>query len=435
VEARTGPVAATETTGTRRRRAEVVDMKPPTRGRLRIYLGFASGVGKTYALLSEGRRRAKRGTDVVVACLETRGRPRTAALLKGLETIPYARTPFLGSFPEEIDLDALLGRRPEVVLLDELAHTNMPGSRHVMRWQDAEELLTAGIDVISTVDVRQLDSLRDVVEKITGVPSRETVPDAFVRLADEVEMVDIAPEELRDRMAHGDIYQAEQAETALAGHFRIGNLSALRELALLWLAATLAEDRQRYGLGGHVPAGSEARERVVVALTSGPDGEALIRRAARIAVRSAGDLLAVHVARPGGTAGTDRAALSAQRRLVQSVGGAYHELSDDDICAALLTFARAENATQLVLGATRRSWPSALLSRTGIRSQIIYGAAGIDVHITHTQTASSVPRRRVRRNRELRTADDRTGRFLPQAPATSSLRRRPMRLSTPSQLD
>jgi two-component system sensor histidine kinase KdpD len=408
-------------------------MKPPTRGQLRIYLGFASGVGKTYALLSEGCRRAERGTDVVVACLETRGRPRTAALLKGLETIPCAGTPFRGSFAEEMDLDAVLGRRPEVVLLDELAHTNMPGSRHVMRWQDAEELLMAGIDVVSTVDVRELDSLGDVVEKITGVPSRETVPDAFVRLAEEVEMVDIAPEELRDRMAHGDIYQAEQAETALAGHFRIGNLSALRELALLWLAATLAEDRQRYRLGGHVPGGSEARERVVVALTSGPDGEALIRRAARIAARSAGDLLAVHVARPGGTAGTDRAALTVQRRLVQSVGGAYHELSDDDICAALLTFARAENATQLVLGATRRSWPSALLSRTGIRSRIIYGAGGIDVHITHTQTASGVPRRRVKRN-GLRTADDGTGRFLAQAPATSSPRRRPMRLSTPSQL-
>jgi two-component system sensor histidine kinase KdpD len=187
-------------------------------------------------------------------------------------------------------------------------------------------------------------------------------------------------------MAHGDIYPAEQAEAALAGWFRIGNLSALRELALLWLAATLAEDRRRQRPSGPLSGAPQARERVVVALTDSQDGERLIRRAARLAARSAGDLLAVHVARPGGTGD---AALTTQPQLVRSVGGSYHQLSDDDIPAALLTFARAENATQLVLGATRRSWRSALLPRTAIQSRVLRGSPGIDVHIVTRGTTRS----------------------------------------------
>lgn len=360
-----------------------------TRGRLRIYLGSAPGVGTTCAMLSEAHRRAERGTDVVVAHAATHGRPRTAALLAGLEVIPRAKMPFGGTMAEELDLDAVLARRPEVALLDELAHSNAPGARHATRWQDAEELLQAGIAVVSTVDVRQLDSLGDVVEKITGGQPRQTVPDAFVRAADEVEIVDTAPETLRDRIAHGDIYPAEQAEAALATWFRIGNLSALRELALLWLAATLAEDRHRQWPGGPLPGAPKARERVVVALPDSPDGERLIRRAARITARSGGDLLAVHVARPGGPAGTGHAALTTQPQLVRSVGGTYHQLSDNDIPAALLIFAQAENATQLVLGATRRSWRSVLLPRTAIPSRVLRGSTGIDVHIvTCTQMAT-----------------------------------------------
>lgn len=188
-------------------------------------------------------------------------------------------------------------------------------------------------------------------------------------------------------MAHGDIYPAEQAEAALADWFRIGNLCALRELALLWLAAKLAEDRQRY-----CPAGRQVRERVVVALPGGPEGARLIRRAARITAQSSGDLLAVHVAQPGGQGNTDGGALNAQRRLVKSAGGTYHQLRDDDIAAALLTFAHAENATQLVLGATRRSWWSALLPKTGTQSRVLRNSAGIDVHIvTCTQAARKTP--------------------------------------------
>jgi two-component system sensor histidine kinase KdpD len=362
---------------------------PAARGRLRIYLGYAPGAGTTSAMLNEAHQRAEHGTDVVVGYARVHGRPRTAALLAGLEAIPHEKVPFRDTIVEELDLDAALARRPEVVLLDGFACRNAPGSRHAWRWQDAEELRQAGIDVVSTVDLRQLDSLCDVVEKITGSPPGQTVPDTFVRAADEVEIVDTAPETLRDRMARGDIYPAEQAEAALADWFRIGHLSALREMALLWLAATLAGDRHRPG--GPLPGAPQARERVVVALTGSPDGERLIRRAARFAA-SGGDLLAVHVAPPGGPPGTDRAALAAQRQLVRSAGGTYHQLIDDDIPAALLIFARAENATQLVLGKTRRSWRSALLPRATIQSQVLRGAAGIDVHfIACTQTAMSRP--------------------------------------------
>lgn len=363
------------------------------RGKLRIYLGCGPGAGATFAMLSEAHGRAERGSDVVVAYVNTHGRPRTAAFLPGLEVIPRVRVPFMGTMFEELDLEAVLARGPDIALLDEFAHGNVPGSRHAARWQDAEELLSAGIDVVSTVDVRQLDSLRDVVEKITGSRPSLTVPDAVVRAADEIEMVDTAPETLRDRMARGDIYPAEQAEAAMACWFRVEHLSALRELALLWLAATLAEDRQRDHFGGPLPGEPHVRERVVVALPGGPEDEELIRRAARIAARSCGDLLAVHVAQPHRPAGADRAALTATRRLVSSVGGAYHELSDHDIPTALLTFAQAENATQLMLGATRRSRRWGLLPRTAIQPRVLRGSRGIDVHIvTSTQTARAFGR-------------------------------------------
>jgi two-component system sensor histidine kinase KdpD len=357
----------------------------PGRGRLRIYLGSAAGVGKTYAMLSEGHRRAERGADVVVAYAETHGRRLTAALLDGLEAIPRKPVTYRGTTFEEMDLDAVLARRPEIALVDEFAHTNVPGSRNGKRWQDAEELLDAGIDVISTVNIQHLESLNDVVEKITGVPQRETVPDAIVRAADQVELVDMTAEALRRRMAHGNIYPPEKIDAALTNYFRTGNLTALRELALLWLADKVDEGLQRYRTEHNIQAAWEARERVVVALTGGPEGNTLIRRAARIAARSAGgDLLAVHVTKSDGLTGADPAALARQRQLAESVGGTYHQVVGDDIPDALLTFARAENATQLVLGASRRSWLTALLTGPGIGSRTIRGSGDIDVHIvTH----------------------------------------------------
>ena len=271
--------------------------------------------------------------------------------------------------------------------MDEFAHTNVPGSRNSKRWQDVEELLAAGIDVISTVNIQHLESLNDVVEKITGVPQRETVPDAIVRAADQVELVDMTAEALRRRMAHGNIYPAEKIDAALTHYFRAGNLSALRELALLWLADKVDEGLQRYRAAHDIHGTWEARERVVVALTGGPEGETLIRRAARIAARSSGgDLLALHVTRSDGLTGANPAALAAQRHLAESLGGTYHQVIGDNVHEALLTFARAENATQLVLGASRRKWLSSLLTGPGVSMRTIRDSGDIDVHIvTHAQ--------------------------------------------------
>src|SRR6201986_1259639 len=377
----------------------------PSRGRLRIYLGSAAGVGKTYAMLSEGHRRAERGADVVVGFAEAHGRPQTSALLDGLEVVPRHTLEYRGATFEEMNLDAVLARRPEIALVDEFAHTNVPGSRNEKRWQDVEELLDAGIDVISAVNIQHLESLNDVVEKITGVPQRETVPDAIVRAADQVEMVDMTPEALRRRMAHGNIYPPEKIDAALPNYFRSGNLAALRELALLWLADKVDEGLQRYRVEHKIEGAWEARERVVVALTGGPEGKTLIRRAARIAARSAGgDLLAVHVTKSDGLTGADPSALAAQRRLVESVGGTYHQVVGDNISEALLTFARAENATQLVLGASRRSWLTAMLTGPGISARTIRASGDIDVHmVTHAHMArgrglprprGALPRRR-----------------------------------------
>jgi two-component system sensor histidine kinase KdpD len=218
------------------------------------------------------------------------------------------------------------------------------------------------------------------------------VPDPVVRAADEVEMVDLAPEALRDRMAHGQIYSPPESEVALDAWFQTGNLSALREPALLWLAATLASDPRRHCSSGRDPGSGHARERVVVALSGGSEGELLIRRAARIATRCGGDLLAVHATRRGGPAGRGRGVLAAQRQLIESLGGTYHQLADEDIPAALLAFAHAEHATQLVLGATRHTWSAGLRQRATITSRVIRRGGGIGVHIvTCTPTASSVP--------------------------------------------
>src|SRR6202046_2458822 len=359
----------------------------PGRGQLRIYLGSAAGVGKTFAMLGEGLRRQERGADVVVAFVETHGRQHTADQLRGLFVLPRARIAYRDTFFEEMDIDGVLARRPQIALVDEFAHTNVPGSRNTKRWQDVEDLLAAGIDVISTVNIQHLESLNDVVEKITGVPQRETVPDAVVRAADQVELVDMTPEALRRRMAHGNIYRPEKIAAALTNYFRPGNLSALRELALLWLADKVDEGLQRYRAAHDIHGTWEARERVVVALTGGPEGDTLLPRAARLRGRTTGgDLLAVHVTRSDGLTGADPAALAEQRRLVESLGGTYHQVVGDDIPEALLSFARAENATQLVLGVSRRNWLSALLTGPGVSNRTIRGSGDIDVHmVTHAQ--------------------------------------------------
>ena len=293
-----------------------------SRGRLRVYLGMAPGVGKTFAMLDEGRRRLSRGTDVVVGIVETHGRAHTAAQLEGLEVLPRQRLEYRGTTFEELDLDALLARRPEVALVDELAHSNIPGTRNEKRWQDVDELLDAGIDVITTVNIQHLESLNDVVERISGVPQRETIPDEVVRRAEQIEIVDITPEALQRRMAHGNIYPPERVDAALTNYFRVGNLSALRELALLWVADRVDEGLQRYRAAHGIDQPWEARERIVVALPGGPEGETLLRRAVRITARTNGsDLLAVHVVRSDGLARVDPGEIGRQRRLTESMGG------------------------------------------------------------------------------------------------------------------
>jgi two-component system, OmpR family, sensor histidine kinase KdpD len=375
------------------------------RGTLRIYLGAAPGVGKTFAMLGEGHRRAERGTDVVVGLVETHGRPHTAEAVGDLDVIPRRIINYRGSDFTEMDVDAILTRHPKVALVDELAHTNIPGSRNEKRWQDVEELLAAGITVLSTVNIQHLESLNDVVEKITGVPQRETIPDSIVRSADQVDVVDLSPEALRRRMAHGNIYGPDKVDAALGHYFRIGNLTALRELALLWVADKVDDALQHYRHEHQIAETWETRERVLVAVTGGPEGETLIRRAARIAARSGADLLALHVAPSDGLTGANPAMLAAQRLLVESLGGTYHQVVGDDISATLIAFAHAENVTQLVLGASRRSRLGALLNGAGIGSTTTRMSGDIDVHtVMHDQagrrhTGPSLPRGLTRRRR------------------------------------
>ncbi|MBF6191100.1 sensor histidine kinase KdpD [Nocardia beijingensis] len=355
------------------------------RGRLRIYLGAAPGVGKTYAMLGEAHRRLERGRDVVAAVVETHGREKTAELLDGIERIPPKLIEYRGSTFQEVDVDAVLRRAPAVVLVDELAHTNAPGSAHEKRWQDVAELLDAGIDVISTVNVQHLESLNDVVEQITGIRQRETVPDAVVRGADQVELVDITPEALRRRLSHGNVYAAEKIDAALRNYFRAGNLTALRELALLWLADQVDAALARYRADHRITELWEARERVVVAVTGGPESETLVRRASRIATKSSADLVVVHVVRGDGLAGVSTERLARLRELAASLDASLHTVTGDDVPSALLEFAREVNATQLVLGTSRRSrW--ARMVDEGIGSTVVQRSGKIDVHmVTHEQ--------------------------------------------------
>ncbi|MFJ6411148.1 ATP-binding protein [Streptomyces hydrogenans] len=363
-------------------------------------------------MLDEGHRRAARGTDVVVGAADCRGRPNTEALLNGLERLEHTAGSRPGDGPDgapareidgdpgAFDLDAALCRRPALLLLDDLVRTNPPGHRNAHRWQDVEELLAAGIDVVSTIDVQHLESLSDVVERITEVPPGETVPDGFVRRADQIVLVDVDPEELRRRMAHGNVHPPEMVDAALASWFRPGNLTALRELALLWVADRVDEALRKYRTDHGIGGVWEARERVVVGLTGGPEGDTLIRRAGRIAARSAhGELSAVHVVRGDGlAAGASSEALARQRRLVESLGGSYHTVVGGDVPTALVEFARASDATQLVLGTSRRGRLERFLTGRGIGETAVVLSGGIDVHmVTHERAGRGRPLPSLRR--------------------------------------
>jgi len=345
-------------------------------------LGAAPGVGKTFAMLEEGRRLLEGGKDVVAGVVESHGRQPTADLLAGIEVVPRRIVEHRGVVLSEMDVDAIVVRHPSIALVDELAHTNAPGSANDKRWQDVETLLDAGIDVMSTVNIQHIESLNDVVQGITGVEQRERIPDGVLRGADQIELVDIAPQALRDRLAEGLVYPAARVDAAMSNYFRLGNLTALRELALLWLADEVDSALQKYRAEHGIDDRWEARERVVVALTGGPEGEALLRRGARIASRSgAGQLLAVHVTPTDGLVGADPAILAKQRGLVETLGGTYHQVVGEEIPRALVDFARSADATQLVIGAPRRSALASLLTGPGIAATVIREAQDIDVHI------------------------------------------------------
>ncbi|WP_369207336.1 ATP-binding protein [Streptomyces sp. PU-14G] len=361
----------------------------PHRGQLRVFLGAAPGVGKTYAVLAEAHRRMERGTDVVVGFVEHHDRSRTEALLHGLEQVPRHTVTYRDTQLTEMDTDAVLARRPAVAVVDELAHTNVPGSRNAKRWQDIEELLAAGIDVVSTVNIQHLESLGDVVESITGVRQRETVPDEVVRRADQIELVDMSPQALRRRMAHGNVYAPDKVDAALSNYFRPGNLTALRELALLWTADRVDEYLQQYRSEHRIRSTWQARERIVVGLTGGPEGRTLIRRAARMAAKGSGsEILAVYISRADGLTSASPKELAVQRSLVEDLGGTYHHVIGDDIPPALLEFARGVNATQIVLGSSRRkTWQ--YVFGPGVGATVARDSGpDLDVHIvTHEEVA------------------------------------------------
>jgi two-component system sensor histidine kinase KdpD len=342
------------------------------RGTLRLYLGAAPGTGKTFAMLTEGIRRAGRGTDVVIGVVDTHGRASTEELRRALKAVPTRSG--------ELDLAAVLARSPAVVLVDEFAHRNPPGSATGQRYEDIERLLDAGIDVVSTLNIDELASLTDIVERVTGVRPEQTVPDATARRADEIQLVDETPQALRRRMAHGNIYPPERIDAALAAYFRPGNLAALRELALLWVADRVAEGLHRYRADHAIGDTWETRERVTVALSGRADGAALIRRAARLAGSTGAELHGVHVATAPRDS-SDSAELATQRALLDSLGGSYHVVRGADRAGALVDFAHGVNATQLVLGGRRTNWLSSRLGGLGLAAGVARLSGDIGVHI------------------------------------------------------
>jgi two-component system sensor histidine kinase KdpD len=369
-----------------------VDEVSPT-GRFRIYMGAVAGVGKTFAMLDEGWRRHRRGADVVIGFVETHGRPRTAELIRDLEVVPRKSVTYRDATFEEMDLDAVLARRPEVALVDELAHTNVPGSgRNEKRWQDVVELLNAGINVITTVNVQHLESIADAVERMTGTRVRERVPDWVVRKADQLELIDSSPEQLRRRMMHGNIYPPPKVQDALTHFFRKENLVALRELALRFVADETEEELLDYLRERHPTEMWDTSERIMVAITGAPGTDAVIRRAARITARMKGDLHAVHVVGPDQSRQRDADSLNALERLADDLGAEWHEITRDDPARALVDFATEHQVTQIVLGSSRRSrWEE--MSKGSVVQRVLRFASdsGVDVHVIARRDMEETP--------------------------------------------
>ncbi|MGE5191244.1 MAG: sensor protein KdpD [Deltaproteobacteria bacterium] len=335
------------------------------RGRLKIYLGFAAGVGKTYEMLQEGHRLKRRGVDVVIGLVETHGRAETIAQIGDLEQVPRRKIEFHGVTLEEMDLDAILARRPSVVLVDELAHTNAPGSRNAKRYQDVDELLQAGINVISTLNIQHLESLYDMVERAIGVKVKERVPDYVLGMADQLVNVDVSAEDLRERLQAGKVYPAERIDTALQNFFTQVNLTRLRELALEEIAHRLDRRRTKHDADEN----QGGSERVMVCLSSrSPHAEQLLRKGARLADRLGAPWYAVYIQTPDEE--LDRIDAATQRRitntltLTQQMGGTPMTFKGSDVVSTVAAFANEYGITHIVMGRTQRPWYRRLFSQS-----------------------------------------------------------------------
>ncbi len=373
-----------------------VDTRRPQRGRLRIYLGMAAGVGKTYAMLNEGQRRKDRGTDVVVGFVETHGRSLTERQIGELEVVPRQRITYKGVTLEEMDVDAIIARHPQVALVDELAHTNAPGTRNPKRYQDVEELLAAGITVITTLNIQHLEGLNDIVEAITGVRQRETLPDRVVDGADEVELVDIAPDALRARLRHGNVYPQERAQRALNNYFSQSNLTALRELALRRTAEKTESQLERLMRGqdgeGERAWATTATERVMVAFDARPHANELLRVGWRLARGLKAPLIAVTVdpspplRTPADANNADQRALQDHLRLAQDLGAEVVHVHGRDVAAELARVARERHVTQIVVGQPSRGRWQELLRRSVV-NRLLRLSTGADIHVVQDRTA------------------------------------------------
>ena len=351
------------------------------RGRLKIFFGYAAGVGKTYAMLEAARRERPDGVDVVVGYVEPHGRPETEALLEGLEIIPPRTVSYRGVELREFDLDASLARKPKLILVDELAHSNAEGLRHAKRWQDVEELLDAGIDVFTTLNVQHIESLNDVIAQITRTVVRETLPDSVLERADDIELIDLTPEELIERLSEGKVYIPQQAERALEHFFQRSNLLALREMSLRQAAQLLSRDVETARRQSAALAPWATSEHLLVCVGPSPTSAKLIRTAKRMAAAFGADWMAVAIA-PNApkntTAARDRVA--EHLRLAERLGAETHTLVGSDVAQAIVDFARSRNVTKIVIGKTSRPrWKRFLLGT--VVDSIVDRSGDIDVYV------------------------------------------------------
>jgi two-component system sensor histidine kinase KdpD len=359
---------------------EVASPPQKSRGIFKLFLGYAPGVGKTYSMLSEALRRRSRGEDVVVGVVESHGRKGIEELITQLEAVPRKKIEYKGTIFEEMDVDAILARRPDVVLVDELAHTNIPGSKHRKRYEDVQELLAAKIDVVSTLNIQHIESIAPIVRSITGITVRETVPDWVPLTAAETVMVDLTPEALQNRMKRGDVYSAEKVERSLKNFFRRGNLIALRELALRQVAEQVDRSLESYMEDQDIRKNWAVRERMAVCISDNPSGQYLIARGARMARRLDGELYVIHVDREFGPKRPDPAALAANLRFAESLGAKVIRLKGHSVADAVAEFVRAKHITQVIFGRARvRDWRKYLYLSAVHR--FLRESPAVDVHI------------------------------------------------------